>query len=168
MSAIVSIGLASSAGTAARRPSRTANVPAAKPVRSMDCAKIVNASWPDGSTMTRSDTGCTTEAQQFRDLHAKFRRAGAQVFGISRDSLTSHAKFRVAQELPFHLLSDSDEEVCKLFDVIREKSLYGRKYMGIERSTFLIDESGKLRREWRKVKVAGHAQEVLDSLRATD
>ena len=113
-------------------------------------------------------SGCTTEAQQFRDLHAKFRRAGAQVLGISRDSLASHAKFRVAQELPFHLLSDTDEKVCKLFDVIREKSLYGRKYMGIERSTFLIDESGKLRREWRKVKVAGHAQEVLDSLRATD
>jgi peroxiredoxin Q/BCP len=113
-------------------------------------------------------SGCTTEAQQFRDLHAKFRRAGAQVFGISRDSLASHAKFRASQELPFHLLSDSDEKVCKLFDVIREKSLYGRKYMGIERSTFLIDESGKLRREWRKVKVAGHAQEVLDSLRASD
>jgi peroxiredoxin Q/BCP len=113
-------------------------------------------------------SGCTTEAQQFRDLHAKFRRAGAQVFGISRDSLDSHAKFRAAQALPFHLLSDTDEKVCKSFDVIREKSLYGRKYMGIERSTFLIDESGKLRREWRKVKVAGHAQEVLDSLRAPD
>jgi thioredoxin-dependent peroxiredoxin len=113
-------------------------------------------------------SGCTTEAQQFRDLHARFRRAGAQVFGISRDSLASHGKFRAAQELPFHLLSDSDEKVCKQFDVIREKSLYGRKYLGIERSTFLIDGSGKLRREWRKVKVAGHAQEVLDSLRATD
>jgi peroxiredoxin Q/BCP len=113
-------------------------------------------------------SGCTTEAQQFRDLHAKFRRAGAQVLGVSRDSLASHAKFRAAQELPFHLLSDTDEKVCKLFDVIREKSLYGRKYMGIERSTFLIDGSGKLRQEWRKVKVAGHAQEVLDSLRAND
>jgi peroxiredoxin Q/BCP len=113
-------------------------------------------------------SGCTTEAQQFRDLHAKFRRAGAQVFGISRDSLASHAKFRTAQELPFHLLSDADETVCKSFDVIREKSLYGRKYMGIERSTFLIDGSGKLRQEWRKVKVAGHAQEVLDSIRAID
>jgi len=113
-------------------------------------------------------SGCTTEAQDFRDLHARFRRAGAQVFGISRDSLASHAKFRVAQALPFHLLSDADEKVCKQFDVIREKSLYGRKYLGVERSTFLIDGSGKLRQEWRKVKVAEHAQEVLDSLRALD
>ena len=113
-------------------------------------------------------SGCTTEAQEYRDLHARFRRAGAQVFGVSRDSIASHVKFRAAQELPFHLLSDADEKVCKQFDVIREKSLYGRKYLGIERSTFLIDGSGKLRREWRKVKVAGHAQEVLDSLRALD
>lgn len=113
-------------------------------------------------------SGCTTEAQQFRDLHQRFRRADAQVFGVSRDSLASHAKFRAAQGLPFHLLSDPDENVCKQFDVIQEKSLYGRKYMGIERSTFLIDGSGKLRQEWRKVKVAGHAQEVLDSLRAPD
>jgi thioredoxin-dependent peroxiredoxin len=113
-------------------------------------------------------SGCTTEAQEYRDLHARFRRAGAQVFGVSRDSIASHVKFRAAQELPFHLLSDADEKVCKQFDVIREKSLYGRKYLGIERSTFLIDGTGKLRREWRKVKVAGHAQEVLDSLRALD
>jgi thioredoxin-dependent peroxiredoxin len=113
-------------------------------------------------------SGCTTEAQQFRDLHPRFRRAGAQVFGVSRDSLASHARFRAAQQLPFHLLSDADEKVCRQFDVIREKSLYGRKYLGIERSTFLIDGSGKLRQEWRKVKVAGHAQEVLDSLRALD
>jgi thioredoxin-dependent peroxiredoxin len=111
-------------------------------------------------------SGCTTEAQHFRDLHARFRRAGAQVFGISRDSLASHAKFRAAQALPFHLLSDADEKACRQFDVIREKSLYGRKYMGVERSTFLIDRYGKLRQEWRKVKVADHAQEVLDSLRA--
>jgi len=113
-------------------------------------------------------SGCTTEAQAFRDLHARFRRAGTVLFGISRDSLASHAKFRTAQALPFQLLSDADEKVCRQFDVIREKSLYGRKYMGIERSTFLIDGSGKLRREWRKVKVADHAQEVLDSLRALD
>ena len=113
-------------------------------------------------------SGCTTEAQAFRDLHARFRRAGTVLFGISRDSLASHAKFRTAHALPFHLLSDADEKACRQFDVIREKSLYGRKYMGIERSTFLIDGSGKLRREWRKVKVADHAQEVLDSLRALD
>jgi peroxiredoxin Q/BCP len=110
-------------------------------------------------------SGCTTEAEEFRDLHDKFRRAGAMVVGVSRDSLKSHAKFRDKESLPFHLLSDTDEKLCQLFDVIREKSLYGRKYMGIERSTFLIDGSGVLRREWRKVKVAGHAQEVLEALR---
>jgi peroxiredoxin Q/BCP len=110
-------------------------------------------------------SGCTVEAQEFRDLHDKFRRAGAMVVGVSRDSLKSHDKFRDKESLPFHLLSDADEKLCQLFDVIREKSLYGRKYMGIERSTFLIDGSGVLRREWRKVKVAGHAQEVLEALR---
>jgi peroxiredoxin Q/BCP len=110
-------------------------------------------------------SGCTVEAQEFRDLHDKFRRAGAVVVGVSRDSLKSHDKFRDKESLPFHLLSDTDEKLCQLFDVIHEKSLYGRKYMGIERSTFLIDGSGVLRREWRKVKVAGHAQEVLEAIR---
>lgn len=110
-------------------------------------------------------SGCTTESQQFRDLHAAFRRAGAIVLGVSRDSLASHAKFRTQERLPFDLLSDPDEKLCGQFDVIREKSLYGRRYMGIERSTFLIDAKGVLRREWRKVKVAGHAQEVLDAVR---
>jgi len=109
--------------------------------------------------------GCTTEAQEFRDLADRFRRAGAVIVGVSRDSIPSHAKFRDRQSLPFHLLSDADEKLCRLFDVIREKTLYGRKFMGIERSTFLIDGSGVLRREWRKVKVAGHAQEVLEALR---
>lgn len=108
-------------------------------------------------------SGCTLEGQQFRDLHAKFKRAGAVVFGISRDSCASHAKFRAKERFPFELLSDPDEKACRLFDVIREKSLYGRKYMGIERSTFLIDGAGKLVREWRKVKVAGHAEEVLEA-----
>jgi len=110
-------------------------------------------------------SGCTVEAQEFRDLHQKFRRAGALLLGVSRDPLKSHEKFRDKESLPFHLLSDTDEKLCQLFDVIREKSLYGRKYMGIERSTFLIDGSGVLRREWRKVKVAGHAQEVLEAIR---
>jgi len=113
-------------------------------------------------------SGCTVEAQEFRDLADKFRRAGALVLGVSRDSIKSHDKFREKESLPFHLLSDPDEKLCGLFDVIREKSLYGRKYMGIERSTFLIDGSGVLRREWRKVKVAGHAQEVLEAVRSLD
>lgn len=112
--------------------------------------------------------GCTTEAGDFRDLHAKFRRAGARVLGISRDSLASHAKFRDKQALPFHLLSDADETACKLFDVIREKNMYGKKVLGIERSTFLVDALGVLRREWRKVKVAGHAEEVLEAVRSLD
>jgi peroxiredoxin Q/BCP len=111
-------------------------------------------------------SGCTVEAQEFRDLADKFRRAGAIVLGVSRESIKSHDKFRDKESLPFHLLSDPEEKLCQLFDVIREKSLYGRKYLGIERSTFLIDSHGVLRREWRKVKVAGHAQEVLDAVRA--
>jgi thioredoxin-dependent peroxiredoxin len=115
-----------------------------------------------------STSGCTLEAQEFRDLADKFRRAGATILGVSRDSLKSHANFREKQALPFHLLSDPDEALCRQFDVIREKSLYGRKYMGIERSTFLIDDKGVLRHEWRKVKVAGHAQEVLEVLRSLD
>ena len=111
-------------------------------------------------------SGCTTEALAFRDLHGKFRRAGARVLGISRDSIASHEKFRVKQALPFHLLSDADETACRLFDVIREKNMYGRKVLGIERSSFLVDAKGVLRREWRKVKVAGHAEEVLEAVRS--
>lgn len=111
-------------------------------------------------------TGCTLESQQFRDLHAQFKRAKVRVLGISRDSVKSHEKFREKEQLPFDLLSDPDEKLCKLFDVIREKSLYGRKYMGIERSTFLIDGNGVLRREWRKVKVPGHAEEVLEAAKS--
>ena len=107
--------------------------------------------------------GCTTEGQDFRDLHRKFRRANTVVLGVSRDSMTSHEKFKAKHKFPFDLLADEEEKVCRQFDVIKEKSLYGRKFMGIERSTFLIDEAGKLRSEWRKVKVKGHAQAVLDA-----
>lgn len=109
--------------------------------------------------------GCTNESRDFRDLHANFRRAGAVVLGVSRDSLHSHEKFREKHDLPFPLLSDPDETLCRQFDVIRPKSLYGRKFSGIERSTFLIDAEGRLQREWRKVKVAGHAAEVLEAVR---
>jgi len=111
-------------------------------------------------------SGCTRESQDFRDLHAAFRRAGAAIVGVSRDSVASHEKFKAKEALPFTLLSDEKEDVCKLFDVIREKSLYGRKYLGIERSTFLIDPKGVLRREWRKVKVPGHAEEVLEAAKS--
>jgi thioredoxin-dependent peroxiredoxin len=109
--------------------------------------------------------GCTNESQDFRDLHGQFKSAGAVVLGVSRDSLPSHDKFRAKHDLPFDLLSDPDETLCRQFDVIRSKSLYGRKFLGLERSTFLIDEDGKLRREWRKVKVKGHAAEVLEAAR---
>jgi len=108
-------------------------------------------------------SGCTRESQDFRDLHAAFRKSGTQIVGISRDSVASHDKFVAKEKLPFTLLSDPEEEVCKLFDVIKEKSLYGRKYLGVERSTFLLDEKGVLRHEWRKVKVPGHAEEVLEA-----
>ena len=110
--------------------------------------------------------GCTLEGQDFRDLHAAFKRANTLVLGVSRDSCERHAKFRAKEKFQFELLSDEDETVCRLFDVIREKSLYGRKFMGIERSTFLIDAAGKLAREWRKVRVKGHAAEVLEAAKS--
>ena len=110
--------------------------------------------------------GCTTEGQQFRDLHEQFRKAGCAVYGLSRDSLKSHENFKAKMEFPFDLLSDEDKKVCELFAVWKEKSMYGRKYMGVERSTFLIDGGGVLRQEWRKVKVPGHADEVLAATKA--
>ena len=113
-----------------------------------------------------STPGCTTEGRDFAALHAKFRRQKTVILGVSRDSLTSHEKFRAKQEFPFDLISDPDEKLCKAFDVIHEKTLYGRKFMGIVRSTFLIDSDGKLRAEWRKVKVNGHAEEVLAAVKA--
>lgn len=129
-------------------------------LKSLRGKKVVLYFYPKDST-----PGCTTEGQDFRDRHPQFQRAGAAILGVSRDSLASHEKFREKLQLPFDLLSDPDERLCRQFDVIREKSLYGRKFQGIERSTFLIDEKGKLRREWRKVRVKGHAAEVLDSVK---
>ena len=111
-------------------------------------------------------SGCTRESQDFRDLHSAFRKAGVDIVGVSRDSVKSHDKFIDKEKLPFLLLSDADEKLCKLFDVIQEKSLYGKKYLGIERSTFLLDGTGILRREWRKVKVPGHAEEVLEAAKS--
>ena len=108
-------------------------------------------------------SGCTRESQDFRDLTAAFRKAGTEVIGISRDNLASHEKFAARESLPFPLLADTAEQACKLFDVIKEKSLYGRKYLGVERSTFLLDGGGRLQQEWRKVKVPGHAEEVLEA-----
>lgn len=108
-------------------------------------------------------SGCTRESQDFRDLSKAFAKAGTQIVGVSRDSLASHEKFVAKEKLPFALLADTEEKVCRLFDVIREKSLYGRKYLGVDRSTFLIDASGRLQQEWRAVKVPGHAEAVLEA-----
>jgi len=130
-----------------------------KDFRLSDCRgrTVVVYFYPKDST-----PGCTTEAQEFRDAHAAFVHAGATVVGVSRDSLRAHENFRSKQELPFDLLSDSDEILCTQFGVIKDKKLYGKPVRGIERSTFVIDGSGVLRREWRGVKAPGHAQEVLD------
>jgi len=111
-----------------------------------------------------STPGCTTEGQDFRDKISTFKRRNTVILGVSRDSLKSHENFKTKQEFPFDLLSDADEKLCNMFDVIKEKNMYGRKVMGIERSTFLIDDKGVLRKEWRKVKVAGHIEEVLEAI----
>jgi peroxiredoxin Q/BCP len=111
-------------------------------------------------------SGCTLEAQDFRDRLGAFRKANTLIVGVSRDGCASHAKFRTKEKLDFELLSDEDEKLCRMFDVIREKNMYGRKVLGIERSTFLIDAEGALAREWRKVKVDGHAEQVLEAAKS--
>ncbi len=112
-----------------------------------------------------STPGCTTEARQFRDAYGELRSLGAEVYGISRDSIASHERFKEKLGLPFELLSDAEEKACAQFGVIRMKNLYGRQVRGIERSTFVIDRAGVLRRQWRGVKADGHAREVLEFLR---
>ncbi len=109
--------------------------------------------------------GCTTEGQNFRDLHSEFERLNTVILGVSRDSVRVHENFKKKQEFPFDLLSDADEEMCNAYDVIKLKKMYGKEYMGIERSTFLIDSASKLQAEWRKVKVKGHVDEVLEAVR---
>lgn len=118
--------------------------------------KLVLYFYPKDNT-----TGCTKEGEAFRDLYPAFKKAGAIIVGVSPDSVASHEKFKSKMSFPFELLADEDRSVCELFEVYKEKSMYGRKYMGVERSTFLLDGTGVLRREWRKVKVPGHADEVL-------
>ncbi len=135
--------------------------------------------WPEGEVNLRelqgswvvlyfypkdSTPGCTTESCAFRDALEDFRQLDAEIIGVSRDSLSSHQRFAEKQELPFRLLSDSDEALCKAFDVIQMKNMYGKQVRGIERSTFLIDPAGMVRRAWRKVRVKGHVQAVLEAL----
>lgn len=123
--------------------------------------KIVLYFYPKDST-----PGCTTEGEGFRDQYKKFQKLDTEIFGVSRDSMKSHEKFKDKYGFPFELISDEGEELCGLFDVIKEKNMYGKKVMGIERSTFIIDENGKLIKEWRKVKVPGHVAEVLEFVKS--
>ena len=113
-----------------------------------------------------STPGCTTEGQDFRDLFKQFQDANTIIFGVSRDGMRAHENFKAKQSFPFELISDPEETLCKLFDVIKLKKLYGKEHMGIERSTFLIDKDGLLKKEWRKVKVKGHVAEVLEAVQS--
>ena len=123
--------------------------------------KLVLYFYPRDST-----PGCTTEGQDFRDAKARFTRQNTVILGVSRDSIKSHENFSTKQKFNFDLLSDADEVLCKQFDVIKMKTMYGKKSLGVERSTFLIDEKGVLRQEWRKVKVKEHVEEVLAATKA--
>ena len=111
-----------------------------------------------------STPGCTTEGQEFRDNYKKFKKYNTEILGVSRESIKSHENFKSKQNFPFELLSDSDEKVCKAFDVMKMKSMYGRQYMGVDRSTFIVNDQGKIIKEWRSVKVKGHVQEVLETV----
>ena len=124
--------------------------------------KVVIYFYPKDNT-----PGCTTEGENFRDLYPQFKKLNTEIFGVSRESIKSHEGFIEKYKFPFELISDPEESLCNLFDVIKEKNMYGKKYMGIERSTFLIDEKGKIVKEWRKVKVPGHADEVLEAISST-
>ena len=109
--------------------------------------------------------GCTKEGEDFRDNYSVIKKLNTEVIGVSKDSVASHQKFIKKFNFPFNLISDENEKVCNLFNVIKEKNMYGRKYMGIERSTFLIDTKGKLVKEWRKVRVKGHVDDVIESIK---
>ena len=111
-----------------------------------------------------STPGCTTEGQEFRDNYKKFKKYNTEILGVSRESIKSHENFKSKQNFPFELLSDPDEKVCKAFDVMKMKSMYGREYMGVDRSTFIVNDQGKIIKEWRSVKVKGHVQEVLETV----
>lgn len=128
-------------------------------LRALKGKRVVLYFYPKDNT-----SGCTMEGQDFRDRYPQFKKRKTVVLGVSRDSLASHEKFKAKHEFPFELVSDEDETLCKAFGVIKEKSLYGKKYVGIDRSTFLIDEGGALRKEFRNVKVKGHVEQVLEEL----
>ena len=134
--------------------------------QSINLAKIKNKHvvvyfYPKDST-----PGCTTEGQDFRDNFKEFEKLNTLIFGVSRDSIKSHERFKEKQEFPFELISDPEEELCKAFDVIKLKKMYGKEYLGVERSTFLCKKKGKLVEGWRKVRVKGHVDQVLESVKA--
>lgn len=143
-------------------PDFSAPITGERPFRLSDYRgkKVVLYFYPKDNT-----PGCTTESLQFRDLHDKFQAAGCEIFGISRDSLRSHEGFKSKLALPFELIADTDETVCTMFDVMVMKSMYGKSVRGVERSTFVIDASGKIVKEWRGVKVPGHVEEVLETVK---
>lgn len=143
-------------------PDFSAPITGERPFRLSDYRgkKVVLYFYPKDNT-----PGCTTESLQFRDLHDKFQAAGCEIFGISRDSLRSHEGFKSKLALPFELIADTDETVCTMFDVMVMKSMYGKSVLGVERSTFVIDASGKIVKEWRGVKVPGHVEEVLETVK---
>lgn len=130
-------------------------------LRSLKGKNLVLYFYPKDNT-----PGCITEGQNFRDAYKDFEKANTEILGVSRESIRSHQNFINKQSFPFDLISDPEEELCKAMDVIKEKNMYGKKYMGIERSTFIFDSNGKLKHEIRKVKVKGHADEVLELIRA--
>ncbi|MRI35300.1 peroxiredoxin [Endozoicomonas sp. OPT23] len=125
--------------------------------------KVVIYFYPKDNT-----PGCTSQGQTFRDLYQEFQDADTVIFGVSRESLKSHENFKAKHEFPFELISDPDEELCKLFDVIKLKKMYGKEYMGIERSTFLIDRQGVMQHEWRKVRIKNHVEDVLQAAQTLD
>ena len=122
--------------------------------------KLVIYFYPKDST-----PGCTTQGQDFRDNFKTFKKLNTEILGVSRDSVKSHENFKLKQSFQFELLSDPDEKMCKAFDVMKMKSMYGKQYMGVDRSTFLIDEKGRVIKEWRSVKVKGHVEEVLSLIK---
>ncbi|USE38730.1 peroxiredoxin [Endozoicomonas sp. SCSIO W0465] len=125
--------------------------------------KVVLFFYPKDNT-----PGCTSEGQAFRDLYRQFQESDTIVFGVSKDGIKAHENFRAKHDFPFELISDKDETLCKLFDVIKLKQMYGKEYMGIERSTFLIDSNGVLQHEWRKVRIKGHVEDVLQAAQMVD
>jgi peroxiredoxin Q/BCP len=150
---------------ALNKPAPAFNLPATGEqtisLASLKGSKVVLYFYPRDAT-----PGCTTESQDFRDACEAFAAAGTVILGLSQDSVASHEKFKAKQSMPFELLSDEDGTVCKAYDVIKLKNMYGKQFEGIERSTFLIDAKGILRQEWRKVKVPGHVDEVLAAAQA--